>query len=483
MERMQNMKKIIKARVCTKAIGHMARQMRQEAFKSKKNIGIKKEGSPKIKRNRAKGPPKRLDCIKMEQLLSYACIDSLDNKTQMDVMQGMKHFTKALSSISGSMYMATDMTCINQHEAFKSHIPIGAARHSGPKIKCDITWAHKQVTEHQSFQIVLGWLWERYNTVCNLCKYKDKHIPTWVEEALAECTACKEGNVCTWLKNQYAQSKPAVAPDAFPSDLPTCVSPWKLLRLFRSKLLELAQDESRTAFCLAYMIVRSCDTIPSFDKDVHWTAPMTCAFLMILAHWLEPCYLFDQKTIHMLLDQQLCPTTEVSVVVQVAKFLLQAFKSIYPSKRIREAFIQWLYENIIRNSQAIIEDKQFGQNLMERADKAISFHSRIDSWKGLASCLTSPQLQATYLAETKQAEDRLCRCKSLKRRKITEYGHNGADVLILAKGWESHMKLYGLPTCPIEGLMKKAEAIEQNTKSRIMTTIHHIKQGLPGILH
>ena len=154
MECMQSIKKTIKVRVCTKAIERMARQMRQEAFKSKDHIGIKKEGSPKIKRNRAKGPPKKLDCIKMEQLLSYACIDILDNKTQMEVVQSMKNFTKALSSISGSMYMATDMTCINQHEAFKSHIHIGAARQSGPKIKCDITWAHKQVTEHQSFQIV-----------------------------------------------------------------------------------------------------------------------------------------------------------------------------------------------------------------------------------------------------------------------------------------------------------------------------------------
>ena len=50
----------------------------------------------------------------------------------------------------------------------------------------------------------------------------------------------------------------------------------------------------------------------------------------------------------------------------------------------------------------------------------------------------------------------------MKRRKITEYGHNGADVLILAKGWESHMKLYGLPTCPIEGLMELAKAIQSN---------------------
>ena len=68
-------------------------------------------------------------------------------------------------------------------------------------------------------------------------------------------------------------------------------------------------------------------------------------------------------------------------------------------------------------------------------------------------------------------------------RSWSKYGHIESGVLILAKAWEGHMELYGLPTCPIEGLMKKAEAIEQNTKSRIMTTIHHIKQGLPGILH
>ena len=55
---MQSMKKTIKARVCTKAFKGMTRTMRQEAFKSENHIGIKKESSPKIKRNRTKGPPR-----------------------------------------------------------------------------------------------------------------------------------------------------------------------------------------------------------------------------------------------------------------------------------------------------------------------------------------------------------------------------------------------------------------------------------------
>ena len=65
------------------------------------------------------------------------------------------------------------------------------------------------VTEHQAFQIVVSWLWERYRTVCRLCDQVDVHLPIWVEEALADCAACQEGSVCTFMEDQEARSKTA----------------------------------------------------------------------------------------------------------------------------------------------------------------------------------------------------------------------------------------------------------------------------------
>ena len=45
-------------------------------------------------------------------------------------------------------------------------------------------------------------------------------------------------------------------------------------------------------------------------------------------------------------------------------------------------------------------------------------------------------------------------------RSWSKYGHIESGVLILAKAWEGYMELCGLPTCPIEGLMELAKAIE-----------------------
>ena len=47
-------------------------------------------------------------------------------------------------------------------------------------------------------------------------------------------------------------------------------------------------------------------------------------------------------------------------------------------------------------------------------------------------------------------------------RSWSKYGHIESGVLILAKAWEGYMELYGLPTCPIEGLMELAKAIQSN---------------------
>ena len=222
-----------------------------------------------------------------------------------------------------------------------------------------------ETTEHQSFQIVLGWLWERYNTVCNLCKYEEKCIPTWVEEALAECTACKEGSECVFMKNHYAQRQSKhMAPEAFPIASPIVVpSPEAFTRgihqLVHSKLLELTKDEQQEV--LSKLLEGACSKIPYLQTFIYCLgAQMSCAVFMIWAHWLEPHFpkhmFFDQHMIHMILDQQSHFTTDF-----VVKFLLEAFKSMCPSEESRETLIQWLYENIIKNPQAIIEDKQFGQ--------------------------------------------------------------------------------------------------------------------------
>ena len=49
-----------------------------------------------------------------------------------------------------------------------------------------------------------------------------------------------------------------------------------------------------------------------------------------------------------------------------------------------------------------------------------------------------------------------------KSRSWIKYGHTESGVLILAKAWERYMELYGLPNCPIKGLMELAKAIESN---------------------
>ena len=71
------------------------------------------------------------------------------------------------------------------------------------------------ITEHQSFQIVVKWLWERYSTVWNLCKDEvDKSFkpcwPTWVVEAVADCAACREGSECAFMADLKSKSKTTV---------------------------------------------------------------------------------------------------------------------------------------------------------------------------------------------------------------------------------------------------------------------------------
>ena len=58
-------------------------------------------------------------------------------------------------------------------------------------------------------------------------------------------------------------------------------------------------------------------------------------------------------------------------------------------------------------------------------------------------------------------------CSGSLSRSWRKHGHIEAGVLILATAWERYMKLYGLTSCPIEGLMEKAQAIKRNTESRM----------------
>ena len=70
------------------------------------------------------------------------------------------------------------------------------------------------MTEHQAFQIVVSWLWERYRTVCRLCDQKDVHWPAHVEQALVVCAACQQGSMCTFMKDQEARSKTEAVDEA-----------------------------------------------------------------------------------------------------------------------------------------------------------------------------------------------------------------------------------------------------------------------------
>ena len=63
------------------------------------------------------------------------------------------------------------------------------------------------VTEHQSFQIVVSWLWEGYHAACRLCGQDGIIFPIWVEEAVAECAACKEGAECIFMQEVAVAGK------------------------------------------------------------------------------------------------------------------------------------------------------------------------------------------------------------------------------------------------------------------------------------
>ena len=212
----------------------------------------------------------------MERILTYAALDNLDDKNKMEAKQSMKKTTEALSGISGIKHMARDLTRTMRDDIFKPRG--GTTRKSGPKIRCSLgsEWTYRYIpgheksmvnlpedcysirlehppgrhqwvarfkhpkliemqrrpthsktythpsnsshlTEHQSFQIVVAWLWERYRTVCQLCKCKSRPTPIWVEEALAECTACKEGSVCTFMTTRCEEIAPEALFFAFPN--------------------------------------------------------------------------------------------------------------------------------------------------------------------------------------------------------------------------------------------------------------------------
>ena len=122
--------------------------------------------------------------------------------------------------------MAKQMRCRN-HEAFRN-ASAGSVAAKSPSVKCSLPWMlvsicqrepckvvwkirqadlsglrgfrhpklqemHKQptatvsVTEHQSFQIALTWLWQRFAMICTNGKQ-----PKLVEAALQDCPTCQE---------------------------------------------------------------------------------------------------------------------------------------------------------------------------------------------------------------------------------------------------------------------------------------------------
>ena len=61
------------------------------------------------------------------------------------------------------------------------------------------------VTEHQAFQIVLTWLWERHQACCSIAVDQ----PMWVKDALAECPACSSPHlqVCGFMETLQIEWK------------------------------------------------------------------------------------------------------------------------------------------------------------------------------------------------------------------------------------------------------------------------------------
>ena len=60
------------------------------------------------------------------------------------------------------------------------------------------------VSEHRAFQIALSWLWGRHDLCCNSAEPR----PSWVIDALADCSKCQAGELCEFMDNVRAREQP-----------------------------------------------------------------------------------------------------------------------------------------------------------------------------------------------------------------------------------------------------------------------------------
>ena len=63
-----------------------------------------------------------------------------------------------------------------------------------------------QVSEHQAFHITLSWLWGRHDLCCSSREPR----PSWVIDALADCSKCQAGELCEFMNNLRARAQPIV---------------------------------------------------------------------------------------------------------------------------------------------------------------------------------------------------------------------------------------------------------------------------------
>ena len=80
----------------------------------------------------------------MERLLTFACLDNVDEKNKMELMKGMnKKTTKGLHCLEGVKPMARDMVRAKRQEVFKSQDPTSLGGKRGLEIKCNMKWARR----------------------------------------------------------------------------------------------------------------------------------------------------------------------------------------------------------------------------------------------------------------------------------------------------------------------------------------------------
>ena len=73
----------------------------------------------------------------------------------------------------------------------------------------------EHLPEHRAFQITLKWLWARHESCINPAPPR----PSWVVEALADCSLCKNGDKCSFMEHVRGQGQGAPAGRAVPEGM------------------------------------------------------------------------------------------------------------------------------------------------------------------------------------------------------------------------------------------------------------------------